>query len=1020
MTDFVHLHTHSDLSALDGMGTPEAYVSKAKELGQPAIAITDHGNLFSVPEFYQAARKAEVEPILGSEFYFVPDVEEARERKGKADDSDAMRYHVTVLARGERGFQSLTELSTESFRNFYYKPLLDKKLLEGADLKDLVFLTGCANSIISKRVFGEEGEVEQELSWWRRTIPNLFVELQDHGTERDRLLNTKLVKLAKAAGLGWVITNDPHYVEADDCSYHDILLAIQTSTEVDDPSRLRFDGTGYHLRSAKEMESAWKGYPRGVVKRGMETSVRIAKACQTRIPHLEKRSWYIPSVPGISDAQLYLSKLVKKELRRRGLWDSPEGREYVSRARKELQAIRKARIADFILIARDGVRWAEEQGIPVGPGRGSVCGSLVCYLAGIHKIDPIRHDLLFERFLNPERPSMPDIDIDFGQDRRDELFGYVKKRYGEENVMHVAAFQTMKTRRIFQSLAKAHGLSYAEAVKISKELDPNDEDSDLPLEIEERFPEMANQMNALRGIRSGISSHPAGVVIASPEHRIREVIPQAYIPSSKKWVAQYDLEAIGKLGFLKQDFLGLRTLDTVQETLDLISERYGETFDPYSWMPDEEEEDQEVYRMLAEGDTAGVFQLEGDANSRGLQDVGCSRFEDIVVVTALYRTGPIKAGFPSKFIKNRNARAALHPLLEKALAVTHGVIIYQEQVMEIAREAAGFSWELTDDMKEAVAKKKPELMATLEKPFVEGATQTIGEKEAKRFWKRIEGYSGYAFNRAHAVGYGFLAYVTARLKYLYPLEFYVALIRTVEDKDKRNRYLREATKRGFRILPPDVNRSAGDASPVYGDRPGIRFGLKDLAGLGTRKVSRIINSRPFRQPSSVGAVVDKGVYKVLVESGAMRSIGIPGNSESAEKLLGWSFRDRTEDLRPGWENLLVEPDPTEESHCQLIGELTHVTSGKTKDENPYQTWTIRWDPATEWKVRLWSDSRRFWGVPTGRFVRIQAIWQPRWENATVGRSHTIFVWDKGRWVRADRWRKEQEAPRKSKRAVDLE
>lgn len=996
----MHLHTHSDFSVLDGLGKPEKYVERAKQLGQNAIAITDHGNLFGAHEFYSVARKNGVEPVLGCEFYYVSDVPSARERKGHQNESDPMRYHLTVLARGEKGFRSLSELSTESNKNFYYKPLVDRQILEDADLKNLVILSGCASSILSKMVLRDMDEAREELFWWTKTVPNFWIEVQDHGIDHDRAMNEGLISLAKEANIGWVITNDPHYVDEGDCIHHEALLAIQTNSDIDDPNRFKFDGSGYHLKSAQEMADAWKGYPKSVLSKGMKASVEIAKDCMTRIPQFEKRSWSIPSVPGVKDSQALLSKLVRKGLRDRGLMGYPE---YVKRAKHELKVIEESKIADFLLIAADAVEWAEDQGIPVGPGRGSVCGSLVCFAIGIHKVDSIRYGLLFERFLNPSRPSMPDIDIDFGQERRDELFGYVKKRYGEENVLHVSAMQTMQVKRMFTALAKAHGVPYQEAVKISKGLDPNDEELVLPEEIETRFPEMVEQIKALQGIRSGISSHPAGVIIGAPEHEISKVIPQAYVPSSKKWVAQYDLEAVGKLGYLKQDFLGLRTLDTVQMVLDLVKEHTGEEIDPYSWVPDEEEDDELVYQMLASGDTSGVFQLEGDANSRGIQDVGCSRFMDIAAVIALYRTGPLRAGFHTKFIKNRNAREALHPLLEKSLAMTHGVIIYQEQVMEISKDVAGFSWELVDDMKEAVAKKKPELMATLKEPFLDGASLVIGIKEAKKLWKAIEGFQGYGFNASHAVGYGLLSYITARLKYLHPLEFYVALICTVEDKDKRSRYLREASRRGFRILPPDVNRSEVRASPVYGDKPGIRFGLQDLAGLGPRKVKRIINSRPFRQPHEVAAVVDKGTYKSLVESGAMRSIGIPGNSESAERLVGWSFRDRTVDLRPGWENLLVEPDMDDESYCQVIGELIKVSEAKTKGGKPYQTWTIRWDPSTEWKARLWSDSKRFWGVPIGKFVRVQGTWDPRWENLTCGRLHTIYVWNRSRWVRADKW-----------------
>lgn len=1017
--DFVHLHVHSDLSMLDGLGTPVHYVERAKQLGQPAIAITDHGNLCGAPEFYFAARKAGVEPILGCEFYFVPEVAAYKAAKGKKSEEDGTRFHVTILARGEAGYSALSELSTESYRNFYYKPLVDHHILGQADIDNLVVLSGCANSVLSKALLEDYQYGDDEVRWWKENIPNFYIEIMHHNTEFDDELNRNLLKLAKQHNIPYVITNDPHYVEPDDCTHHDALLALQTNAKIDDPNRMRFDGEGYWLKGADEMLASWKQYSPAVVKRGMANSTLIAQECRTRIPGWEKRSWHIPRFPGKLDAYTRLEKMTYRELRRRELGD-----EYEERARYELKIIKQTGIADFLLITRDCIRWASSRGIPVGPGRGSVCGTLVGYLVGIHKIDPVRYDLLFERFLNPARPSMPDIDTDFGQERREELFEYVIKKYGAENVVHVCAFQKMKMRRMFTALAKMNGVSHEDAIKISKQIpdEPTgtyrDSDEHLDVLIElikqspilETCPDFVDQLLALAGVRSSISQHPAGVIIAPAQHEIRKHVPEMYIPSSKKWVGQFDLAAVEHMGYLKQDFLGLRTLDTIVKCCEFVEEAHGIELDPDSWVPDEEERDEEVYAALSEGDTAGVFQMEGGTNSRGIQEIGCTCFEDIVSCTSLYRTGPIMAGFPADFVANRSGGARNIPYadgrLSHILGTTWGVILYQEQVMEIARALAGFSMESVDDIKEAIKHKKSDLMVSLQPAFVKGWVTGGGKKAAaEKIWKQIEGYSGYSYNRSHAVAYSMLSYQTARLKLLYPAEFYAALIATNDDKEKRYSYLRAATLAGIKIRPPDINKSERLARPEVVDGiPAIRLGLQDFAGVGDKKSNRMVDSRPRRgygNPAQVAALVDIGTYRVLVDGGALRSLGEPGKAARMEELLGWQFRDRLAWVEERYPGMLDEPDGTER-HVTVWGELVENTPRQTRHGKPYRVWTIRRDNVRQWKVMLWSGASGYFKVPKGAIVMVNAEFQPApWDNISVNSlADPIHVLQGKRWRRA--------------------
>lgn len=994
---FAHLHVHTEHSSLDGLGTIKDYVDRALVLGQPAMAITDHGNLCGAPEFYHYARKVGIEPIIGEEFYFVPDVTQ----KQRKEDEKA-RYHVVILAKGEAGYRVLTELSSESHRNYYYKPLIDRKMLEqlGDDARHLTVFSGCAASIINVKLMEEDYDAANfEVQWWRDTFPNFYIEMMNHECDFDKPINDRLLQMARAFDLPIVITNDPHYVVPEDDCHHDALLAIQTASDIDDPNRFRFSGSGYYLKSRKEMRRAFREWGPDVWAEGARNTLKIAKDCRTRIPEWESRTWHLPTFPDTDDSKTLLKKLTSRGLKRRGLRDNEE---YVARARHELKIINQVGIADFLLITMDIIQAAREKGIPVGPGRGSVCGSLVCYLIGIHKIDPIKYTLRFDRFLNPARPRMPDIDTDFGQKRRMEMFTYVEEKYGLENVVHVAVHSRMKTKAAFQSLAKAYGVSHTDRIRISKELDEDAEDSNLPLEMTENFPELSAQVKRLAGVKKGVSTHPAGVIIADPQVSIRNIVPEMWLANTKRMVGQYNLDAAEETGLMKEDFLGLRTLDTIDECVQLIEATTGEVLDPDSWLPDEEVDDADVYAMLAEGRTSGIFQMEGPVNQRGCKQVKPKEFEDIVSITSLYRTGPIAAGYPKIFNENRksgrNRIEYAHPLLKPILEDTWGVILYQEQVMTIAEVLAGFDMVRVDDIKEAIKHKKGPLMVSLRPEFIKGCAETNGidEETSDAIWSDIEGYSGYSYNRSHAVAYSFSTYQTARLKALWPAQYLTALLRTVDSsnptgKERREGYLREAAGLDLEIYKPDINKSQTYAYPEEG---GIRFGFADIKGVKTAG-TRIVEGRPeggYQTMSQVETVVkNKGIMEKLAKAGALDCLGYESTDEGAEELLQWNFTDMMRNFRRTYRDQVVLPEESIDGHVQLVGEIYKITKGKTKTDKNFLTWKIRWSPSDSFDIRLWSGTERHWNLPLGSVVMVAGEFEPKWLNISIGNPHQIRV-----------------------------
>lgn len=988
---------------LDGVGRIPQYVSRAKKLGMQHLAITDHGNIAGSYEFYAACKAAGINPILGCEFYFVPSVEEARALKGKkkesGDDSKSNRYHVVMLAKNEAGFKTLRELNDEAHKNFYYKPLIDRSTIEslGDEADNLIVLSGCAGSIISKKALHARDEAEEEVEWWLKQFNSFCMELQHHFTDQDKKLNRRLINLANRYDITPVVTNDPHYATKGDAELHDCVLAIQTASDVDDPDRFRFDGEGYHLKSRKEMERAFRSYPEEI-KRGMDYTIEIAKNIDIKIPAWDSRSWHVPGLPGVDDPNKRVKQIAYKRLKELGLDKNPK---YVERVEHELPQLRKAKINGALLITRDAIRWATKRGYRVGPGRGSVAGCFVGYLLGIHKVDSVRYNLLFERFLNPERPKMPDVDSDFERAHRDEVIDYTIRRFGNENVLRVGAYQTMGKRKAFQSLARAYGMSdHKERAKWSKTIIEDDEgNAVIPQEIHERYPELVKKLDELEGLKSGLNRHAAGVIILDPDDEIRDLIPSMWIASSEKMVCQFNLDTTSALGLFKQDYLVIRSLDTISKCVEFIEKRHGVKIDPDSWIPDEGKSDKKIYKMLADGRTAGVFQMEGKTNHRGIQQIKPKQFEDIVTCTALYRAGPLDSGADERFLTNREEKKVrvIHPSLEPFLKDTWGEMIYQEQMFEILHTVAGFTWARVDDAKTAVTKKDAEKMAALKDEAVEGFQKVGGmnEKQAEKTWELIAAQATYLFNRSHAVAYSLITYQTARLKYEYPLEFLAALLSTVEpkndtDKEKRERYLAEALLSGFRILPPDINKSSERFVPEGKD--GLRFGFYDIKGIADKAAPKIVANRPRKGYGSLAAVqaagANKSIYSALSESGALESLGVKTTTKLQEERLGWQFEDRMLPIRNRFEKRVKLPTG-KNGAVRVCGEIIKTEIKQTKNGNNFCTWTIRWAPGMEYKVNIWDSAFDLFDTPKGRIVYVEGNWQAEWSNLAINDSEQV-------------------------------
>jgi DNA polymerase-3 subunit alpha len=900
---FVHLHVHTDYSLLDGACETSELLDEASRQKMPAVAITDHGNLFAAANFFYEASKRDVKPIIGCEVYVARGSRHERgektngsngQERGEGEPGTRGSNHLVLLCESLEGYHNLIKLVSAGFlEGFYYKPRIDYDLLSKHS-KGLIALSACLRGPVTEAVVEEKFDLARENAYRLRDIfgkSNFFLEIQDQGLEIEKRVNPELVRLSKETGIPLVATNDCHYLHHDDAHAQEVLLCIQTGKTMSDAHRMKFQTDQFYFKSAVEMAQVF-----GELPDALSRTVDIAHRCNVKIER-------IPSpfpefqVPAGHTAGSYFEKVVREGFASRlpilerqaqqGMLRNPLS-EYEKRLTFEIEMIQKMRYEGYFLIVWDFIHYARTQDVPVGPGRGSAAGSLVSYALRITDVDPLQYNLLFERFLNPERVSMPDIDIDFCMRRRGELIDYVTQKYGRENVAQIITFGTMAAKAAIKDVGRAMDIPYAEVDRLAK-LVPNT----LGIELEPALaqtPQLKAAVNAderlkdlmavalrLEGLSRHASTHAAGVVI-SPRP-LTDIVP-LYKTSRDEVTTQYDMNALERIGLLKMDFLGLTTLTVLQDTVRMIERNRGVKVDLDTLAL----EDADTYKLFSRGDTTAIFQFE----SHGMRDIlrryQPTRIEDLTALNALYRPGPIQGGMIDDFIKRKHGTTKVSyelPQLKEILEETYGVILYQEQVMQIANCLASFSLGEADILRRAMGKKKKEEMAAQRAKFMAGcANNKIPEKKADRIFNLMEEFAGYGFNKSHSCAYALLAYQTAYLKTHYPVEFIAALLTSeAGNTDKIVKYINEARGMSISILPPDVNESDLYFTPVG---EAIRFGLAAIKNVGENTAKAIRESRltqgEFRSLYEFcerieSRFLNKRVFESLIKSGAMDSLG---------------------------------------------------------------------------------------------------------------------------------------------------
>jgi len=929
--DFVHLHVHSEYSLLDGAARLEKLIQKAKELGFPALALTDHGNLFGSVDFYTGCEKAGVKPIIGCELYVAPG---SRFERSGQDGSYEGASHCTVLVRNRIGHANLMKLVSKAYlEGFYYKPRVDRELLaQHAD--GLLVLSGCLNSEVSRMLSaGDEDKARATAGWYQEVFgrDHYFMEVQSHGLDEQSRVTEGTIRIAKAIGAPLCGTNDSHYLEAPDSRAHEALLCIQTGTTMSDPNRWRFSTEEFYLKSADEMRAVFKELPEAY-----SNTLAVAERCDIDMTFGQ---FHLPryQVPDGFTLDSYLEHLAFEGLGAR--YGASPGDAVVERLGYELGVISKMGFSGYFLVVWDFIAYARRQGIAVGPGRGSSAGSLVAYCLGITNIDPIRYGLIFERFLNPERISMPDMDIDFADDRRDEVIRYVVDRYGADRVAHIITFGTMGAKAVIRDVGRVLGLSYGDADRIAK-LVPG-----YPLNITldeslEKSPPLAEQVNrdprvadlwsvakTLEGCTRHASVHASAVVIS--DEPLMERVPLYKDPKRPELITGLAMGPIDKLGLLKMDFLGLKTLTVITDAVRLLKEDRGIELDPDHFPLD----DAAAYQLLSEAKTFGVFQLESAGMRDALKRLKPQRIEDIIAMVALYRPGPMD--LIDEFINRKHGRSPIayeHPLIESHLQETYGIMVYQEQVMRLAADLAGLTLGEADTLRKAMGKKDRELMAQQREKFIGGCkANRIDARKAEKIWDQIEKFAGYGFNKSHAACYGVVAYQTAYLKANHPVEFMAALLTSEMDKtDKIVQYIEETRAMGLRVEPPDVNVSDAQFS-ASGDA--VHFGLAAIKNVGATAIESVVRARresgPFTSLDDLCSRVDlrlvnRRVLESLIKAGACDSLkssrsGLLSGLDQAMEVGQRRQRDREEGQASLFDTLAAPPSthPTRGDRSQV-------------------------------------------------------------------------------------------------------
>jgi DNA polymerase-3 subunit alpha len=883
--EFVHLHLHTEYSLLDGACHLDELVAQAGRLGQRAMAITDHGNMFGAVAFHDACREHGVKPILGCEVYLATGSRLSRTATGIQE----AYTHLTLLAANERGYHNLIKLVSIGYtEGFYHRPRIDKEVL-ASHSEGLVCLSGCLSGEIAHHLReGAEGEALKSVGEFGEIFgkDRFFLEMMEHGIEAQRRVNQGLLRIHDRTGLALVATNDAHYLQREDHHAHDVLLCIGLGRKVHDPDRLRFETQEFYVKSGAEMARVFPDHPEALAN-----TVRVAEMCEYSL----QQAGSLPAfdVPPGFTIESYFEKVTRdgfaergrklEALKEAGRLSHPLST-YQDRLTREIGVIQRVGFAGYFLIVWDFIRYAREQGIPVGPGRGSAAGSLVAFCLRITDIDPIQNGLLFERFLNEERISPPDIDIDFCENRRGEVIEYVTRKYGRENVAQIITFGTMKARAVVRDVGRVLDLPYAEVDRIAKMI-PTDLRITLDAALQESPPlgeayrkdakvkELIDISRRLEGTTRHASTHAAGVVIA-PEP-LTEFVP-LFKGTTAELTTQFDMKGVERIGLLKMDFLGLRTLTLIDNCVKMVREQTGVELDPVALPLD----DEKTYELFSAGRTSGLFQFESDGMRDILRRFKPDRLEHLTALNALYRPGPMQ--MIDDFIKRRHGQTRVtyeHPALEPILKETYGVMVYQEQVMQIASALAGFSLGEADILRKAMGKKKVEVMAAQRDQFLEGcAARKVAVRKAQKIWDLMEQFAGYGFNKSHSAAYAWLAYQTAFLKANYPAYFMAALLTSERaHTEKMVAYIGEAREMGIQVLPPDVNQSDIYFTVVS---PDIRFGLAAIKNVGEGAVEGILAARrsgPFRSLFDFCErvemkLVNRRVVESFVKSGSFDSL----------------------------------------------------------------------------------------------------------------------------------------------------
>lgn len=870
---FVHLHTHSHYSLLDGLAKIDDLIAKAKECRMPALALTDHGNMYGAMEFYQKCLKAGIQPIIGCEIYVAP-----RKNTDKDPKIDTKPYHLTLLVKNEIGYKNLLKIVTNAhLHGFYYKPRTDKDYLKRHS-DGLIALSGCIVGEIPRLAAGRGDGAPKAIEWHQKTFgkDNFFLEIQPHDIPAQAEVNRALIELSRKTGAPLVATNDIHYVNREDKDAHEVLLAVNTGKNLEDEKRLSFKECDLSMNTPEEMEKIFQRTPEALAN-----SLKIARRCSLKMRFGELILPYF-SIPEGQTAFEYLSKKAQKGFE--GKYPSAT-EEQKQRLVYELQVIKKTGFASYFLIVADFVNWAKKNGIAVGPGRGSAAGSIVSYSLGITAIEPLGYGLLFERFLNPARIAPPDIDLDFSDDRRAEVIEYITEKYGKTKVAQIITFGVMKARLSIRDVTRSLGYPYELGDRIAKQipmgltlqqaLAANPELKKI-YENEEDAKRVIEMSQKLEGVVRHASTHAAGVVIS--KESLTEYVPLQYGTHDKLITTQYPMFDLEAIGLLKIDVLGLANLTIMKNACRIIRQVYRQNIDVDSLPLD----DPAAFELLSRGDTVGVFQLESEGMRHYIKELQPERLKDIIAMVALYRPGPIKY-IPEYILGKKGLRIPdyLHPKLEPILKDTYGIAVYQEQVLQIAREVAGFSYGEADILRKAIGKKIKKLLAEQKKLFIQKASaQGISHAIARKIFEFIEPFASYGFNKAHATCYAMIAYQTAYLKAHFPECFLAALLTSEQNNlDKVAVAIAEAERLGIKVLAPDINESFVEFGVAGKD---IRYGLEAIKNVGEGVAENIVAERQKNGPYASledfllrheGQTLNKKVIEALAKAGALDGLG---------------------------------------------------------------------------------------------------------------------------------------------------